>query len=81
LLAFPGMFRGALDVRASRITEGMKRAAAFAIAGIVGDDERSPEYIIPSIFDTRVRDAVAKAVAAAAIEDGVARKASVKTEG
>ncbi len=81
LLAFPGMFRGALDVRASRITEGMKRAAAFAIAGIVGDDERSPEYIIPSIFDPRVRDAVAKAVAAAAIEEGVARKASVKNEG
>jgi malate dehydrogenase (oxaloacetate-decarboxylating) len=81
LLAFPGIFRGALDVRASRITEGMKRAAAFAIAGMVGDDERSPEYIIPSIFDPRVRDAVAKAVAAAAIEDGVARKTAVKSEG
>lgn len=81
LLAFPGMFRGALDVRASRITERMKRAAAFAIAGMIGDDERIPEYIIPSIFDPRVRDAVAKAVAAAAIEDGVARKGSVKNEG
>ena len=81
LLAFPGMFRGALDVRASRITERMKRAAAFAIAGMVGDDERCAEYIIPSIFDPRVRDAVAKAVAAAAIEDGVARKVTVKNEG
>jgi malate dehydrogenase (oxaloacetate-decarboxylating) len=77
LLAFPGIFRGALDVRARRITERMKRAAAFAIAGIVGDDERSPDYIIPSIFDPRVRDAVGKAVAAAALEDGVARKAPV----
>lgn len=81
LLAFPGIFRGALDVRASRITERMKRAAAFAIARIVGDDERGPEYIIPSIFDPRVRDAVSKAVAAAAVEDGVARKAPVKNEG
>ena len=76
LLAFPGIFRGALDVRARRITERMKRAAAYAIAGMVGDDERSPEYIIPSIFDPRVRDAVSKAVATAAIEDGVARKGS-----
>ena len=81
LLAFPGMFRGALDVRAQRITERMKRAAAFAIAGMVGDDERCAEYIIPSIFDPRVRDAVAKAVGGAAIEDGVARRASVKNEG
>jgi malate dehydrogenase (oxaloacetate-decarboxylating) len=76
LLAFPGIFRGALDVRARRITERMKRAAAFAIAGIVGDDERCAEYIIPSIFDSRVAEAVGKAVAAAAMEDGVARKAT-----
>ncbi|MBV8332588.1 MAG: NAD-dependent malic enzyme [Candidatus Eremiobacteraeota bacterium] len=76
LLAFPGIFRGALDVRARRITEGMKRAAAFAIAGIVGEDERCAEYIVPSIFDPRVCDAVGKAVAAAALEDGVARKAA-----
>ncbi len=81
LLAFPGIFRGALDVRARRITENMKRAAAFAIAGIVGDDERCAEYIIPSIFDVRVCDAVGKAVANAASEDGVARKALVKNEG
>jgi malate dehydrogenase (oxaloacetate-decarboxylating) len=74
LLAFPGIFRGALDVRARRITERMKRAAAFAIAEIVGEDERCAEYIIPSIFDTRVCDAVGKAVAHAAVEDGVARK-------
>jgi malate dehydrogenase (oxaloacetate-decarboxylating) len=76
LLAFPGIFRGALDVRARRITERMKRAAAYAIAGMVADEERSAEYIIPSIFDPRVRDAVSKAVATAAIEDGVARKGS-----
>src|SRR5579884_2157445 len=74
LLAFPGMFRGALDARASRITERMKLAGAFAIAGMVRDDERCPEYIIPSILDARVCNAVGKAVAAAAVEDGVARK-------
>ncbi len=73
LLAFPGIFRGALDCRARRITEGMKLAAARAIAGIVGD-ERSAEYVIPSVFDTRVVDAVAQAVTQAAIEDGVARR-------
>ena len=73
LLAFPGIFRGALDCRARRITEGMKLAAAGAIAGIVGD-ERSAEYIIPSVFDTRVVDAVAQAVMQAAIEGGVARR-------
>jgi malate dehydrogenase (oxaloacetate-decarboxylating) len=73
LLAFPGIFRGALDCRARRITEGMKLAAARAIASIVGD-ERSAEYIIPSVFDTRVVDAVAQAVQQAAIEDGVARR-------
>ena len=73
LLAFPGIFRGALDCRARRITEGMKLAAARAIAGIVGE-ERSAEYIIPSVFDTRVVDAVAQAVVQAAIDDGVARR-------
>jgi len=73
LLAFPGIFRGALDCRARRITEGMKLAAAGAIAGIVGD-ERSAEYIIPSVFDTRVVDAVAQAVMQAALEEGVARR-------
>jgi malate dehydrogenase (oxaloacetate-decarboxylating) len=73
LLAFPGLFRGALDCRAGKITEGMKLAAARAIAGIVGD-ERSAEYIIPSVFDTRVVEAVAKAVVQAAIDEGVARR-------
>jgi malate dehydrogenase (oxaloacetate-decarboxylating) len=81
LLAFPGIFRGALDVRASRITDRMKLAAARAIAAIVTDDERSAQYIIPSVFDPRVVDAVAKAVAAAAVEEGVARRSLVKGEG
>jgi malate dehydrogenase (oxaloacetate-decarboxylating) len=81
LLAFPGIFRGALDARASRITEKMKLAAAHAIASIVGEDERSPEYIIPSVFDVRVVEAVAKAVAAAAVEEGVARRQLVLSEG
>ena len=81
LLAFPGIFRGALDVRASRITERMKLAAAYAIAEIVTDEERNPEYVIPSVFDVRVVDAVAKAVANAAQEEGVARRAPGKIEG
>ena len=81
LLAFPGIFRGALDARASRITEKMKLAAAHAIASIVADDERSPEYIIPSVFDVRVVEAVAKAVAAAAVDEGVARRQLVLSEG
>src|ERR1700729_2576337 len=81
LLAFPGIFRGALDVRASRITERMKLAAAFAIAGIVRENEVSAEYVIPSVLDTRVVDAVAKAVAAAAVEDGGARRAGAISEG
>jgi malate dehydrogenase (oxaloacetate-decarboxylating) len=80
LLAFPGIFRGALDVRASRITERMKIAAAYAIAGIVTEEERSAEYIIPSVFDPRVVDVVAKAVAAAAVDEGVARRSLVKNE-
>jgi malate dehydrogenase (oxaloacetate-decarboxylating) len=81
LLAFPGIFRGALDARASRITEKMKLAAANAIAAIVGEEERSPEYIIPSVFDVRVVEAVAKAVAAAAVDEGVARRQLVLSEG
>ena len=80
LLSFPGIFRGALDVRASRITERMKLAAAYAIASMVTDEERSAEYIIPSVFDLRVTDAVAKAVTSAAVEDGVARRAIVVAE-
>jgi malate dehydrogenase (oxaloacetate-decarboxylating) len=81
LLAFPGIFRGALDVRARRITERMKLAAAYAIAEIVTEDERSPEYVIPSVFDVRVVDAVAKAVATAAHDEGVARRTPAKLEG
>jgi len=73
LLSFPGIFRGALDSRARKITEGMKLAAARAIADIVGE-ERSAEYIIPSVFDAKVVDAVAKAVAQAAVDEGVARR-------
>ncbi|MEQ4726105.1 NADP-dependent malic enzyme [Nonomuraea sp. B19D2] len=72
VLAFPGVFRGALDVRASSITENMKVAAADALAGVVGDD-LSPTYIIPSPFDERVAPAVTAAVAAQARADGVAR--------
>jgi malate dehydrogenase (oxaloacetate-decarboxylating) len=80
LLAFPGIFRGALDVRARRITERMKIAAAYAIASMVTDEERSAEYIIPSVFDPRVVDAVAKAVGSAAVDEGVARRTLVKSE-
>jgi malate dehydrogenase (oxaloacetate-decarboxylating) len=81
LLAFPGIFRGALDARAGQITEKMKLAAANAIASIVGEEERSPEYIIPSVFDVRVVEAVAKAVATAAVDEGVARRQLVLSEG
>ena len=73
VLAFPGVFRGALDVRASDINHEMKLAAAHALAGLVGESELSPDYIIPRPFDPRVRDAVASAVARAARESGVAR--------
>ncbi|MFK0114344.1 NADP-dependent malic enzyme [Streptomyces sp. NPDC090994] len=73
VLAFPGIFAGALQVRASRITEGMKLAAAEALASVVGDD-LSAEYVIPSPFDERVAPAVTAAVAAAARAEGVARR-------
>ncbi|HPZ90375.1 MAG TPA: malic enzyme-like NAD(P)-binding protein [Bacillota bacterium] len=72
VLAFPGVFRGALDVRAREINEEMKIAAAHGIAGLVSDDELSPDYIIPRPFDNRVAPAVAAAVARAAMESGVA---------
>ncbi|NLT95965.1 MAG: NAD-dependent malic enzyme [Clostridia bacterium] len=72
VLAFPGVFRGALDVRATDINEEMKIAAVHAIASFVGDD-LNPEYVIPSALDPRVAPAVAKAVAEAAIKSGVAR--------
>jgi malate dehydrogenase (oxaloacetate-decarboxylating) len=74
LLAFPGIFRGALDVRARQINEPMKLAAAQAIAGIIPEDHLSEDYIIPSVFDKHVVRAVAKAVARAAHESGVARR-------
>jgi malate dehydrogenase (oxaloacetate-decarboxylating) len=74
VLAFPGVFRGALDVRASAITETMKLAAAEAIAETIGPDELGPEYIIPSVFNRDVHAAVADAVARAADADGVARR-------
>jgi malate dehydrogenase (oxaloacetate-decarboxylating) len=73
VLAFPGIFRGAFDVHATSITEGMKLAAAEAIAGLVGD-QLSEDYVIPSPFDPRVGPAVSAAVAAAARQDGVARR-------
>lgn len=73
VLAFPGIFRGALDARATDINEEMKIAAAKAIAAVISEEELSKEYVIPAPFDERVRDAVADAVKKAAIETGVAR--------
>lgn len=73
VLCFPGMFRGALDVRATDINDEMKAAAAHAIAGLVSDAELSADYILPVAFDPRVRDAVAQAVAEAARRSGAAR--------
>jgi malate dehydrogenase (oxaloacetate-decarboxylating) len=74
VLAFPGIFRGALDVRARDINDEMKMAASYAIAGLVSDEELSAEYIMPTAFDKRVGPAVANAVAEAARKSGVARK-------
>ena len=73
VLAFPGIFRGAFDVRASDINEEMKIAAANALAGLITDEELNEDYIIPAAFDPRVGPAVAKAVAEAARKSGVAR--------
>ena len=73
VLAFPGIFRGALDVRASDINDAMKIAAANAIAGLISEDELTADYILPTPFDERVKDAVAAAVAEAAKQSGVAR--------
>ena len=73
VLAFPGIFRGTFDVRASEINDEMKLAAAKALAGLISDDELSADYIIPKAFDHRVGPAVAKAVAEAAKKSGVAR--------
>ena len=74
VVAFPGIFRGALDVRASQITENMKIAAAYAIASLVDDKDLNPDYILPYAFDERIKDTVASAVAEAAKKDGVARQ-------
>jgi len=79
VLAFPGVFRGALDVRARTINEEMKLAAAEAIAAAVGDDELHAEYIIPSVFNREVVKAVALAVARAAEASGVARRPAATT--
>jgi malate dehydrogenase (oxaloacetate-decarboxylating) len=73
VLAFPGIFRGALDVRASDINDEMKIAAAKAIASLISDDELNPDYVIPAPFDPRVASCVAKAVAEAAVRSGVNR--------
>jgi malate dehydrogenase (oxaloacetate-decarboxylating) len=74
VLAFPGVFKGALEVRARAIDETMKLAAARAIAGVIPEEDLGPEYIVPSVFNRRVRPAVADAVAQAAIASGVARR-------
>jgi malate dehydrogenase (oxaloacetate-decarboxylating) len=74
VLAFPGVFRGALDIRASTINEDMKLAAARAVAGVIGDDELHADYVIPSVFNRDVSEAVAAAVAEAGTRSGVARR-------
>lgn len=74
VLAFPGIFRGALDVRATIINEEMKQAAVEAIASLISDEQLSPDYVIPNPFDPRVAPYVARAVAKAAMETGVARR-------
>lgn len=73
VLAFPGVFRGALDVRASQINEEMKIAAAYAIADVIGPDELNADYIMPDPFDKRIAESVAKAVSRAAVETKVSR--------
>ena len=73
-LCFPGMFRGILDARAQKVTDGMKMAAAFAISRAVPESHLNNEYIMPSIFDTDMADQVAKGVKAAAMKSGVALK-------
>ena len=80
VLSFPGIFRGALGCRAARINEEMKLAAANAIAGIISDTELHPEYIVPSVFDKRVAEAVAREVESAAQKSGVARRKSEVSE-
>ena len=79
-MAFPGIFRGAMDVRASDISEDMKVAAAKAIASLIGDDELNEERIIVSPLDRRVAPAVAKAVAKSAIDTGIAQRKDITPE-
>src|SRR5881628_3852635 len=76
VLCFPGIFRGALDVRAREINEDMEIAAAKAIAGVIPEESLAEDYIVPSVFDERVAPAVAETVARAAKEGGVARRIS-----
>lgn len=80
VLAFPGIFRGALDVHAREINDEMKIAAAYAISELVSEDELKPEYVIPNAFDLRIAPKVAAYVAKAAIDTGVARKTDVTPE-
>ncbi len=80
VLCFPGIFRGALDVRAHEIDEAMKLAAAEAIAGVIPDEDLSEDYIIPSVFDERVAPAVAEAVSEKARETGMARRIQERAE-
>ena len=80
VLCFPGIFRGALDVRAHEIDEGMKLAAANAMADVIPEEDLSEDYIIPSVFDERVAPAVAEAVAEKAKETGMARRIHERTE-
>jgi malate dehydrogenase (oxaloacetate-decarboxylating) len=80
VLAFPGIFRGALDVRSRGIDEAMKLAAARAIAGAIPQSDLGPEYIIPSVFNRAVAPAVADAVAKAAIESGIARRERISRQ-
>ncbi|WP_411679391.1 NADP-dependent malic enzyme [Clostridium thailandense] len=80
VLAFPGIFRGALDVRAKEINEDMKVAAAYAIAGLISEEEVKTDYIIPQAFDLRIAPKVASYVARAAIDTGVARKTDITPE-
>jgi Malic enzyme len=79
VLVFPGLFRGALDVRATAITEGMKLAAALALADVVPPDYLEADYVLPSVLDRDVAPAIAQAVARAAISDGVARHPSAES--
>jgi len=75
VLAFPGVFKGALEVRARTINEEMKLAAAHAIARVIPEEELHADYIIPSVFDRRVAESVAQTVGRAAVDSGVARRA------